>query len=103
MTTSHFTLLLEAAMLSCGLLIFPLFSRADEKHPAADALPAIAQLPDPFLLKDGRAWRLPLSGRAHREELKELILSYEYGHLPPPSAVKADVYAGHADPSTGRY
>ncbi|HEX4797516.1 MAG TPA: hypothetical protein VH370_27225 [Humisphaera sp.] len=101
MTTSHFSFLLEAALLGCGLLMFPLVSRADEKHPAADALPAIAQLPDPFLLKDGSRVATAAQWAAHREELKELILSYEYGHLPPASAVTADVGAGHADPATG--
>ena len=59
--------------------------------PTADQLPSIAQLPDPFLLPDGSRVKTPQQWADHRQQLKDLILTYEYGHLPPPSPVQAKV------------
>lgn len=50
----------------------------------ADELPAIKELPDPFLLKDGSRVKTKEDWARRRAELKELIQDYEYGHMPPP-------------------
>ena len=48
-----------------------------------DALPAIAELPDPFRFEDGRRVASPEEWPARRAEMLELLLKYEYGHVPP--------------------
>jgi hypothetical protein len=49
--------------------------------PGADELPAIKELPDPFLMNDGLRVKTKEDWQRRREELKKLILDYEYGHL----------------------
>jgi len=95
MTTKHareMTLLIACAAI--GLLLFgPAAVAAPPgvaELPAADKLPAIAELPDPFLLKDGTRVKTREDWARRREELKALILYYEYGHFPlPPGNVAA--------------
>jgi endo-1,4-beta-xylanase len=48
-----------------------------------ESLPAIAELPDPFLFDDGRRVASPEEWPARRGEMLELLLKYEYGHVPP--------------------
>ena len=50
---------------------------------APDALPAINELPDPFLFEDGHRAASPAEWPARRAEMLELLLKYEYGHVPP--------------------
>src|SRR5689334_13723869 len=52
-------------------------------RPRADQLPAIKELPDPFVMNDGSRVKSKQDWAKRREELKELIQYYEYGHLPP--------------------
>ncbi len=57
---------------------------ADPKPPKpADELPAIKELPNPFLFTDGTPVRTPQDWPRRRAELKDLFQDYEYGHLPP--------------------
>ena len=48
-----------------------------------DSLPAIAELPDPFVFTDGHRASTPEEWPARRTEMLELLLKYEYGHVPP--------------------
>ena len=55
-----------------------------------DKLPVIKELPDPFLMNDGRRVATREDWARRREELKAMLLYYEYGHLAPdPSNLKA--------------
>jgi hypothetical protein len=82
-----------------SLLIFALFFLALWTHaappgvkelPPVDQLPAIRQLPDPFLFNDGSRVATGDDWARRREEIKAQVLYYEYGHMPPaPGNVKA--------------
>jgi len=50
----------------------------------ADAFPLIEEFPDPFRFQDGHRVRTQEDWRQRRAEMLELILRYEYGHVPPP-------------------
>lgn len=57
----------------------------DTSRPSApDALPSVQDLPDPFLMNNGSRVRTPAEWEARRKEIIELMLTYEYGHMPPP-------------------
>jgi pimeloyl-ACP methyl ester carboxylesterase len=47
-------------------------------------LPDINELPDPFLMNDGTRVKTKADWAKRREEIKEIILYYQYGHIPPP-------------------
>jgi hypothetical protein len=51
--------------------------------PGLDKLPAIKELPDPFLMNNGRRAATRKDWARRREELKAKLLHYEYGHLAP--------------------
>ncbi|NIA14482.1 MAG: hypothetical protein GWP08_10400 [Nitrospiraceae bacterium] len=56
-----------------------------------DSLPAIEEMPDPFLFQDGRRVETLEDWRERRKEMLELILKYQYGHVPPaPGNVQVD-------------
>lgn len=48
-----------------------------------DSLPVIDELPDPFRFDDGHRAASPAEWPARRAEMLELLLKYEYGHVPP--------------------
>ncbi|HLK60101.1 MAG TPA: hypothetical protein VKU00_26305 [Chthonomonadaceae bacterium] len=54
-----------------------------DAYPDADHLPVISELPDPFLLPNGKRVKSAKEWEAHRKALLETILHYEYGPLPP--------------------
>ncbi len=54
----------------------------ERKRP--DELPSVKELPNPFVRNDGTKVEKPADWVARRQELKDLVLTYEYGHLPPP-------------------
>ena len=61
--------------------------------PSVESLPAVADLPDPFVMKDGSRIKTLADWAARRAELLQLILAYEYGRPPAdpaPGSVKAD-------------
>ena len=51
--------------------------------PPIDKLPAIAELPDPFLFADGSRVKAKEDWARRRDELKAMILYYEFGQMPP--------------------
>jgi hypothetical protein len=54
----------------------------DSRTPVAD-LPAVKELPNPFVFADGSAVRSTEDWQRRRAELKSLFEDYMYGHLPP--------------------
>ncbi|MFH1742313.1 MAG: acetylxylan esterase [bacterium] len=52
--------------------------------PGVDQLPVVEELPNPFLMNDGSMVRTEEDWLKRREEIKEIILHYSYGHTPPP-------------------
>ena len=52
--------------------------------PGVEQLPAIEELPDVFVMNDGRRVESRADWAKRREEIKEMILYYQYGHMPPP-------------------
>jgi hypothetical protein len=74
---------------------------AQTQLPAVDKLPVINQLPDPFLMNDGSHVKTKADWERRRAELRELILGYEYGHLPSNTdEVKAAETASNVDSTT---
>ncbi len=51
--------------------------------PGPDKLPAINELPDPFLMSSGKRVKSRADWARRREEIKEMVLYYEYGHIGP--------------------
>lgn len=58
-------------------------SYADEER-----LPVIQELPDPFRMDDGKRVVTGEDWAKRREQIKAMLLFYEYGHLPSPCAVR---------------
>lgn len=81
MPTSTFS----APLLICIAFLLLMSSRAPAGPRSPEELPAIPELPDPFLLADGSRVASPADWPKRRAELLELVLTYEYGHLPPAS------------------
>ena len=52
------------------------------KFPATEKLPEIRELPDPFLFSDGSRVKSKEDWDRRRAEIRELILTYEYGRIP---------------------
>lgn len=48
-----------------------------------DSLPVIEKLPDLFSFADGKCVRSAKDWERRREEIKQILQYYEYGHLPP--------------------
>lgn len=70
--------------------------------PAVDKLPAIAELPDPFLRADGTRVKKPDEWPQQRKELLAAVLHYEYGPLPPvPDNVAAKELSSKRIEATG--
>jgi len=52
--------------------------------PPVEKLPEIKELPDPFLFSDGSRVTNKADWDRRRQQIKEIIQYYEYGHIPPP-------------------
>jgi len=67
------------------------FLQAQPEVRPADEFPVVEELPDPFLFLDGRRVRSLEDWQERRAEMRDLILEYEYGHVPPaPGNVRVD-------------
>ncbi len=64
--------------------------------PGPGGLPAVREFPDPFVMSDGKRVAGPADWARRREEMRALLLGYEYGHAPDaPANLKAtEVSAG---------
>jgi len=73
--------------------------RANPGYPPAAELPAIQELPDPFLKADGTRVRTRGEWARQRRELLHRILYYQYGELPPRgSRVTGELIGSRAAP-----
>jgi dienelactone hydrolase len=71
--------------------------------PGVETLPIIMQLPDPFLMSNGKRVRTIDDWEARRRELRDLILGYEYGRMPTEATeVKATENSSQVDTATQR-
>jgi hypothetical protein len=61
--------------------------------PGIDKLPSVKELPDPFLMNNGKRVSNAAEWLKRREELKAMILYYEYGHPAPAAPVSGEVLA----------
>jgi len=52
--------------------------------PPAEQLPEIKELPDPFLMNNGKRVQTRKDWKTRREEIKTILADYEYGQMPPP-------------------
>jgi len=89
-------LIRHAAQASLAVLLFLLpCTRAYAQLPASadlpgiDRLPAIQELPDPFLMANGQRVANAEDWSKRREEIKAMLLYYQYGHLAPPVPIIA--------------
>lgn len=61
------------------------------KMPDVDELAVVKELPDPFVMNNGRRVRTKADWAKRREEIKAMMLYYQYGHMPPaPKNIKAE-------------
>ena len=101
MKPTPFLLLFTALAIMTGTAVSST-ARAEEikgAPPGVDKLPAIPQLPDPFLFPDGSRVKTAADWGRRREQIKSLILDYEYGHLPPsPGNVAGKVKENYQNP-----
>jgi dienelactone hydrolase len=70
-----------------AIVCIPLFLSAcvhRKAYPTIATLPRLNELPDPLLFADGQRVQTEADWSQRRDELRELILHYEYGELPPP-------------------
>jgi dienelactone hydrolase len=51
--------------------------------PPVEQLPAVAEMPNPFVMRDGTPVKTREDWAKRREELRTMILHYEFGQLPP--------------------
>ena len=66
-------------------------SDAPAAFPEPDQLPVLGELPDPFLLRDGGRVSTTAEWERRRVEIREMLLHYAYGHLPPaPESVSVE-------------
>ena len=89
-------IVMHTAILTCALALLGLASctgitpQRAVKMPGVDELPQINELPDPFLMNNGRRVRTKADWEKRREEIKAMILYYQYGHMPPaPKNIRA--------------
>jgi len=74
--------------LSAGLFTLCLTLCAQMCHepelPGMDKLAVIEDLPNPFLMNNGRQVQSRVDWQKRRTEIKAMMLYYQYGHMPPP-------------------
>jgi len=74
-------------MLVCALLLMLVGAGTNPAGivgmPGVDELPEIKDLPDPFLMNDGNRVKTKADWAKRRDEIKAMMLYYQYGHMPP--------------------
>lgn len=93
-----FNLLLLLLLAAC----FPSLAEESVPLPTFDALPAQAELPDPFLMLDGTRVTTPQQwNEQRRPELKRLFQHYMYGYIPPAPEVRFELIQEDKDVFNG--
>lgn len=73
--------------LAVMLALHPATCRAADAAPPLPAvkdLPEIKEMPDPLTFRNGKKVTTPAEWKLRREEMKQIMEEYEYGHMPPP-------------------
>lgn len=84
MSTLHRAFGLVAGLVVAAIVSSDLSAQTTRPAPVAVAdLPVIKEMPDPLVMRDGTKVTTPEQWRARREEMKQIIEDYEYGHMPP--------------------
>src|SRR5690348_16470363 len=68
---------------------FAALGNDSEKLPGVNQLPIVQELPNPFVMNDGSPVKTKKDWAKRRDELKKLILGYDYGHVPAAGEVRA--------------
>ncbi len=85
----HFFIKIRALILLLGLLLFS--CQPDSKTSPTGSeylfalfedLPEIKELPDPYVMNDGKRVKNKEDWLEHREYLKKLLAHYQYGEMP---------------------
>ena len=82
-----------------GILVVLLLGSlgAGINYPEAEQLPVLKELPDPLTMANGTRVKTPEDWKQRREEIKAMLLHYEYGHSPPPPAnLRAEAVSSEA-------
>lgn len=71
------------------LNLFPsaMYSQINECLKEVDALPELKEVPNPFRFCNGEIVKSKEDWLKRREEIKEILMFYEYGHMPPPPPI----------------
>jgi pimeloyl-ACP methyl ester carboxylesterase len=94
--------LVASCVASIAILLVPAPSGAKDLPPA-EQLPSVKELPDPFVFADGSRVKTAQDWERRRQELKDLVLGYEYGRMPPPPGnVKAKELLAVKDGAAGK-
>ena len=94
--------LARVLMIGCALTAVCLGDEPGLKFPATEKLPAIHELPDPFLMNSGKRVSTAADWQQRRGEIRDMILTYEYGHIPSdPGTVKATQSSSDQDATSG--
>ncbi len=89
-----------AVLLLLAATVYPQVP-ATASLPGIDGLPAIRDLPDPFLLLNGRRVASVGDWTQRREEIKAMLLHYQYGHLAPAAEVAAKELSSRKSEGSG--
>jgi hypothetical protein len=91
----HTSLIVVAAGLLIGLPARAASSPTRQELPGPDQLPSVKELPDPFKMNDGSRVKTKEDWQRRRAELRELVLGYEYGRMPPAPAAGSVKASAH--------
>ena len=69
------------------------------KRPNIENLMPVEDFPDPFLSASGVRVKSPTEWPGRRRDIQALLLAYEYGHLPPPGAMRVEPAAESTAPA----
>lgn len=70
-------------MIFTAAALLALSALSTAAFPPAAQLPVLDRLPDPLVMANGQRVKTPEEWTQRREEIKEMLLYYEYGHVPP--------------------
>jgi dienelactone hydrolase len=102
----HNEFMIFRILIAITLLLIPAFTTAQVvpaevgsgdprmTFPAVDELPEVRELPNPFVFLDGTAVKTRKDWDRRREEMKAMVLHYQFGHapaLPTPDTIDAEI------------
>ncbi len=71
-----------------GLVLLAVTTHANECLKEVDELPVLTEIPNPFQFCNGEIVKIVDDWKKRREEIKEMLMFYEYGHMPPAPPIK---------------